>query len=66
MARRGRGKKFYGCVNYPACDFLTYFLPLPDQACPKCGWFLVEKYDKRNGSHKACINPACNYLHSGA
>jgi DNA topoisomerase-1 len=26
---------------------------------------MVEKYDKRNGSHKACINPACDYLHSG-
>lgn len=66
VARRGRGKKFYGCVNYPKCDFLTYFLPLPDQVCPKCGWFLVEKYDKRNGSHKGCINPACDHLHSGA
>jgi DNA topoisomerase-1 len=24
----------------------------------------VEKYDKKNGSHKACINPECDYLHS--
>jgi DNA topoisomerase-1 len=65
VARSGRGKKFYGCVNYPQCDFLTRFLPLPGQNCPKCGWFLVEKYDKRNGSHKGCINPDCGYLHSG-
>ncbi|MDR1362542.1 MAG: type I DNA topoisomerase [Spirochaetaceae bacterium] len=64
IARRGNGKKFYGCVNYPECDFLTRFPPLVDQSCPKCGWFMVEKYDKRNGSHKACINPDCNYLHS--
>jgi DNA topoisomerase-1 len=26
--------------------------------------FLVEKYDKKNGAHKACINPDCDYLHS--
>jgi DNA topoisomerase-1 len=25
---------------------------------------MVEKYDKKNGSHKACINPECDYLHS--
>ncbi|MDR3148234.1 MAG: topoisomerase DNA-binding C4 zinc finger domain-containing protein, partial [Treponema sp.] len=35
-----------------------------NQDCPKCGQFLVEKYDKKNGYHKACINPDCDYLHS--
>jgi DNA topoisomerase-1 len=60
---RGRGKEFYGCTNYPECDFISHFKPL-GQNCPKCGQFLVEKYDKRNGSHKACINPDCDYLHS--
>ncbi|MDR2481326.1 MAG: type I DNA topoisomerase [Spirochaetaceae bacterium] len=60
---KGRGKKFYGCVNYPECDFLTHFKPL-NQNCPKCGWFLIEKYDKRSGRRKACINAACDYLHS--
>ncbi|MDR0586396.1 MAG: type I DNA topoisomerase [Treponema sp.] len=61
---RGRGKEFYGCANYPDCDFISHFKPLPDQNCPKCGWFMVEKYDKKNGSHKGCINPGCDYLHS--
>ena len=60
---RGRGKEFYGCTRYPDCDFISHFKPI-NQDCPKCGQFLVEKYDKKNGSHKACINPACNYLHS--
>jgi len=60
---KGRGKKFYGCVNYPECEFLSHFKPL-EQNCPKCGWFLVEKYDKRSGTHKSCINPDCDYLHS--
>jgi DNA topoisomerase-1 len=60
---RGRGKEFYGCANYPDCDFISHFKPVSID-CPKCGQFLVEKYDKRNGSHKACINPECDYLHS--
>ncbi|MDR2404111.1 MAG: type I DNA topoisomerase [Spirochaetaceae bacterium] len=60
---RGRGKEFYGCTNYPECDFISHFKPI-DQNCPKCGQFLVEKYDKRNGFHKACINENCDYLHS--
>jgi DNA topoisomerase-1 len=60
---KGRGKEFYGCANYPDCDFISHFKPI-NQNCPKCGQFMVEKYDKRNGSHKACINPNCDYLHS--
>ncbi len=60
---KGRGKEFYGCTKYPDCNFITHFKPI-DQYCPECGWFLVEKYDKKNGSYKSCINPDCDYLHS--
>ncbi|MBR1405224.1 MAG: type I DNA topoisomerase [Treponema sp.] len=61
---KGRGKEFYGCTNYPKCDFISHFKPLDNQYCPKCGWFLVEKFDKKNGNYKSCINPDCDYLHS--
>ncbi|MBQ0050523.1 MAG: type I DNA topoisomerase [Treponema sp.] len=61
---KGRGKSFYGCTNYPTCDFISHFKPLENQYCPKCGWFLVEKFDKKNGNYKSCINPDCDYLHS--
>jgi DNA topoisomerase-1 len=60
---KGRGKEFYGCTNYPECDFLSHFKPISSN-CPKCGWFMVEKYDKKRGSYKACINPDCDYLHT--
>lgn len=66
VARRkqgGRGKEFYGCTNYPECDFISYFKPTSAN-CPKCGQFLVERYDKKAGSHKACVNPDCDYLHT--
>jgi DNA topoisomerase-1 len=60
---KGRSKSFYGCTNYPTCDFISHFKPI-DQNCPKCGWFMVEKYDKKHGSFKSCINPDCTYLHT--
>ncbi|MDR2543401.1 MAG: type I DNA topoisomerase [Treponema sp.] len=59
---KGRSKEFYGCVKYPECDFICHFKPL-NQDCPKCGYFLVEKYDKKNGAQKLCINSDCDYLH---
>ena len=35
-----KGRVFYGCVNYPACDFTSWKRPLP-QPCPNCGGLLV-------------------------
>ncbi len=60
---KGRGKEFYGCTNYPECDFISHFKPI-NANCPKCGQFMVEKYDKKHGTYKSCINPECNYLHT--
>ncbi len=60
---KGRGKEFYGCTNYPDCDFISHFKPI-NANCPKCGQFMVEKYDKKHGTFKSCINPECNYLHT--
>ena len=59
----GRGKEFYGCTNYPECDFISHFKPT-NQSCPKCGYFLVEKNDRKTGIVKACINPECDFLHT--
>jgi DNA topoisomerase I len=61
--KKGRGREFYGCTNYPTCQFVTYFKPT-DSLCPKCGKFLVEKEDKQRGTYKSCINPTCDYLHT--
>jgi len=60
---KGRGREFYGCTNYPECDFISHYKPI-NQDCPKCGFFMVEKFDKKNGTHKVCINPECDYLHA--
>jgi DNA topoisomerase-1 len=38
--RTRKGRTFYGCVNYPNCDFTSWKKPLP-MPCPKCGGMLV-------------------------
>jgi DNA topoisomerase-1 len=38
--RTRRGRIFYGCSNYPECEFATWNRPLP-QPCPHCGGLLT-------------------------
>lgn len=40
-----RGKRFYGCEDYPACDFISWYEPT-NEVCPKCGGMMVKKKDK--------------------
>jgi DNA topoisomerase-1 len=35
-----KGRIFYGCANYPECDFTSWKKPLPIP-CPNCGGLLV-------------------------
>lgn len=44
IQRRGgrRGRTFWGCGNYPDCDFTTRQTPL-EGPCPQCGKLLVER-----------------------
>lgn len=55
-----RGRVFYGCTNYPACDFTLWHKPVPEP-CPACGApFLVERVTKRHGRQLRC--EACDYV----
>ncbi len=52
-----RGKIFYGCSNYPKCDFASWAKPIA-RPCPECGNpYLVERYSKAKGQFVAC--PKC-------
>ena len=45
LERKGRGprgRRFYGCENYPDCDFSTRQRPLKEP-CPECGGLLVAR-----------------------
>jgi DNA topoisomerase I len=53
-----KGRLFYGCSGYPACNQLYWNKPT-EKECPKCGARLVEKKTKQ--SEYACSNNECDY-----
>ncbi len=56
--RTKRSKTFYGCKNYPTCDFMTWDIPLKEN-CQTCGAFLL-RHNLKNGRFSTlCSNEAC-------
>ena len=53
-----RGRKFYGCKNYPECDYTTWDQPLQEN-CPKCGSFMLKHHYKNGRGLTYCSNDAC-------
>ena len=51
-----KGYAFYGCGNYPECNFMTWDKPT-DDLCPQCGKSLF----KRKGGIVACLNEGCGF-----
>jgi DNA topoisomerase-1 len=50
-----RGDTFYGCVNYPKCDFSSN-LKLVNETCPKCDSAYLLEYGNREGTYLVCPN----------
>ncbi|MDD3386558.1 MAG: type I DNA topoisomerase [Candidatus Pacebacteria bacterium] len=48
-----KGKVFYGCPNWPDCDFAVWDKPTGN-ICPKCNSLMVEKGGKEKCSNKNC------------
>ncbi|MBC5623930.1 type I DNA topoisomerase [Clostridium sp. NSJ-49] len=60
LARKSKkGKKFFGCSNYPNCDFVSWNEPL-NEKCDKCGSYMVLKFSKTKGKYAQCSNTECN------
>jgi DNA topoisomerase-1 len=60
VKRSRKGRSFYGCDSYPACDFVSWGKPV-DKACPACGAkYLVEKVT-RAGSTWQCAAEGCGH-----
>ncbi|MFP4020219.1 MAG: type I DNA topoisomerase, partial [Halanaerobium sp.] len=55
-----KGRTFYGCSNYPDCNFMTWNKPV-EKPCPVCGSLMVEKTTKAKGKHYKCINKECGH-----
>ena len=58
-----KGKNFYGCANYPNCDFVSWDKPVPGK-CPRCGGILVQRMGQ-NGPFVACGDRNCGYIQRG-
>ncbi|MDF1503960.1 type I DNA topoisomerase [Roseisolibacter sp. H3M3-2] len=55
---KARGKIFYGCENYPNCDFVVWDKPVKD-VCPECGYEGAEaKSNKTRGNYRKCLKCA--------
>lgn len=52
-----KNRLFYGCDQYPDCDFITWDKPI-GRDCPKCSEYLVLK-KKGKKSQVQCVN--CDY-----
>ena len=50
-----RGDVFYGCVNYPKCDFASN-LKLVNQICPKCDSAYLLEVANDKGTYLVCPN----------
>ena len=51
-----KGRKYYGCMGNPECDFMSWQKP-SDKKCPKCGGLMLEK-----GNKLVCEDRECGYM----
>ncbi|MDY0058439.1 MAG: type I DNA topoisomerase [Myxococcota bacterium] len=57
--RTRKGKVFFSCSRYPACEYALWDRPVPEP-CPECGHpFLVHKAARTRGSSKSPEGIAC-------
>ena len=50
-----KGRRYYGCIDYPNCDFMVWQKPT-DERCPKCESVMLMK-----GNKLVCSNEQCGY-----
>ncbi|KEI01425.1 type I DNA topoisomerase [Clostridium botulinum] len=58
LRKSKKGRRFYGCSNYPECKFVSWSEPVKEK-CPKCGSFMVKKQSKSRGNYIECSNKEC-------
>ena len=62
LKRSKKGRIFYGCENYPNCDFVSWDEP-SRETCPRCGKTLLIKKGKNPKLY--CITPDCGFEKTG-
>jgi DNA topoisomerase-1 len=53
-----KGRTFYGCSSYPACEFMTWSIPTAEK-CPKCSCSLFKKAGR--SPKLICLKDECGY-----
>lgn len=56
MRKTKKGRKYYGCIDNPDCDFMVWQKPSA-QKCPECGSIMLEK-----GNKLVCADEKCGYV----
>ncbi len=51
-----KGRRYYGCISYPDCDFMSWQKPSAER-CPDCGGAMVEK-----GNKLVCMDEQCGFV----
>jgi len=57
--RSKKGRIFYGCNQYPNCDFVTWNRPSAQEKCETCGYPMGEKLWRGRVTGKECTNREC-------
>ncbi|MGE5654836.1 MAG: type I DNA topoisomerase, partial [Bacillota bacterium] len=57
-----KGRKFYGCENYPNCDFVSWEQPV-SRSCSECGSkAMSQKLNKRDNTITyRCLHEGCSF-----
>ncbi len=53
-----KGRKYYGCINNPDCEFMTWQKPSQTR-CEQCGGLMLEK-----GNKLVCDDASCGFVMS--
>lgn len=56
LRKTKKGRRYYGCENYPECEFMSWAKPV-EKKCPNCGGYMVEK-----GNKLVCADAQCGYV----
>ena len=58
IRKNKKGRRYYGCLSYPECEFMSWQKPSTEH-CPECGGPMVEK-----GNKLACMDKQCGFSKS--
>ena len=53
VRKSAKGRVYYGCSNYPKCNYMTWDEPVPER-CPQCGSTLFKKKGQLYCAKEGC------------